>query len=85
MATLISLDGEDLVIRNTEEIRQANSLSGLMLKLDMKGKYPDLANAAKDLIVTAVGDDNVDLDKELRNNAVLGFKALAWACNEGAK
>jgi len=85
MATLISLDGEDLVIRNTEEIRQANSLSGLMLKLDMKGKYPDLANAAKDLVVTAVGDDNVDLDKELRNNAVLGFKALAWACNEGAK
>lgn len=85
MAKLIELDGTDVVIKNTEEIRQANSLSGMMLKLDLQGKYPELKKAAQDLVVTAVGDDHVDLDADLRANAVTGFKALAWACNEGSK
>jgi hypothetical protein len=85
MATLISLDGENEVIKNTEDIRQANRLAGLLLRLDIKGKYPDLPEAAKALIIQSVGDDNVLLNKELRENAVNGFKALAWACNEGSK
>jgi hypothetical protein len=85
MATLISLDGENEVIKNTEDIRQANRLAGLLLRLDIKGKYPDLPEAAKALIVQSIGDDNVLLNKELRENAVNGFKALAWACNEGSK
>lgn len=85
IATLVELDGEDLVVRNTDEIRQANSISGAMLRLDMKGKYPDLGKACEDLVVTAVGADNVALDAELRSKAVLGFKALAWACYTGAE
>lgn len=85
IADLIALDGEDLVIKNTDDIRQANSLSGTMLKLDLKGKYPKLAESAKALIVASVGDDNVLLTKDLRAKAVDGFKALAWACNEGSK
>jgi len=85
VATLISLDGENEVIKNTEDIRQANRLAGLLLRLDIKGKYPDLPEAAKALIIQSVGDDNVLLNKELRENAVNGFKALAWACNEGSK
>jgi|694.fasta_scaffold05623_37 hypothetical protein len=85
MATLISLDGENEVIKNTEDIRQANRLAGLLLRLDIKSKYPDLPEAAKALIVQSIGDDNVLLNKELRENAVNGFKALAWACNEGSK
>ena len=85
IADLIALDGEDLVIKNTDDIRQANSLSGTMLKLDLKGKYPKLAESAKALIVASVGDDNVPLTKDLRAKAVDGFKALAWACNEGSK
>jgi hypothetical protein len=36
IATLVELDGDDEVIKNTEEIRQANKLAGTMLKLDMK-------------------------------------------------
>jgi len=85
MATLIELDGENEVIKSTEEIRQANKLVGPMLKLDIKGKYPDLSSTAENLVVTAIGKDNVLLNKELRSGAVNGFKALAWACNEGSK
>lgn len=85
MATLIDLDGDDQVIKNTEEIRQANRLSGLMLKLDIKGKYPDLSIANQQLVKEAIGDDNILLDKELRKKASESFRALAWACLEGSK
>lgn len=85
MATLIELDGENEVIRNTEEIRQANRLVGPMLKLDIKGKYDDLPESAQALVLEAIGDDNVLLNKELRAKAVEGLKALAWACYEGSK
>jgi len=85
LATLVSLDGEDEVIKNTEEIRQANKLAGTMLKLDMKNKYPKLAEACKAVIIEAIGDDSVALNKESRTQAAEGFKALAWACQQGAK
>jgi hypothetical protein len=85
MSTLVGLDGEDVVIKNTEEIRQANKLVGAMLKLDIKGKYPKLAQAAEKLVVSSIGDDSVMLDTKLREQAAEGFKALAWSCQEGAK
>jgi hypothetical protein len=85
VSTLISLDGENETIKNTEEIRQINKLVGPMLKLDIKGKYPDLANVSQELIVSAIGDDAILLDKELRIKASEAFMALAWAYNEGAK
>lgn len=85
LAQLISLDGENEVIKNTEEIRQANSLAGLLLHLDMKGKYANLSSASKDVVVSAIGDDIILLSKDLRAKAVNGFNALAWACNEGSK
>lgn len=85
ISTLIELDGENEVIKTTEDIRQANSLSGLLLKLDIKGKYPNLAEAAKKVIVTGIGDDDVSLDAQLRKKAAESFRALAWACKEGSK
>jgi hypothetical protein len=85
VATLISLDGENEAIKNTEEIRQINKLIGPMLKLDIKGKYPKLAQASQNLIVSAIGDDVLLLDKELRIKSSEAFQALAWAYNEGAK
>lgn len=85
LAVLIELDGEDEVIKTTEEIRQANSLVGLMLRLNIKGKYPVLAKASQDLIVAAIGDDSVALDNNLRKSAAEAFRALAWAYNEGSK
>lgn len=85
LAKLIALEEDKEIIKTTEEIRQANSLSGTMLDLDIDGAYPQLAENCNNLIVSAIGEDNVSLDKELRKKAVEGFNALAWACNEGAK
>ena len=85
LAKLVEIDGEDEVIKSTEEIRQANSLAGVMLKLDIKGKYPNLAKEAKEVVVAAIGDDQILLSKELRVKAVEGLNALAWACNLGSK
>ena len=85
LAKLVELDGEDEVIKSTEEIRQANSLAGVMLRLDIKGKYPDLAKETKEVVVAAIGDDQIPLSKELRTKAVEGLNALAWACNMGSK
>lgn len=85
LGRLIQLDGDDTVIKNTDEIRQANSIAGPMLKLDIKGKYPNLAKEAKEVIVAAIGDDNIVLSPELRVKGVDGFNALAWAYNEGSK
>jgi hypothetical protein len=85
IATLIELDGENEVIKTTEDIRQANSLSGLLLRLDIKGKYENLSEATTKVIKTGIGDDDVSLDPELRKKASESFRALAWACKEGSK
>lgn len=85
IARLIELDGEDMVIKNTEEIKQANGLVGPMLRLDIKGKYPSLSKNCQAVLVNQIGDDNVTLTKELRNSAVEAFRALGWACYEGSK
>lgn len=85
LGRLIQLDGEDTVVKNTDEIRQANSIAGVMLRLDIKGKYPTLAKEAKEVIVASIGDDNINLTPDLRVKAVEGFNALAWAYNEASK
>jgi hypothetical protein len=83
IATLIELD--DTIIKNTEEIREANKLSGSMLRLNIKDKYPEFPQAATNLIVKYIGDDNIALSQDLRQKSVEAFRALAWACNEGSK
>jgi hypothetical protein len=85
LGRLVQLDGEDLVIKSTDEIRQANSIAGVMLRLDIKGKYADLPKEAKEVIVASIGDDNINLTPDLRVKAVEGFNALAWAYNEASK
>lgn len=85
MATLIELDNEDTVIKDTAAIKQANSLSGKMLRLNIKDKYPNLAESSRELVVSAIGDDDVVLDNELRIKAVNAFRALSWAFYEGSK
>lgn len=85
LATLIELDGDNEVVKTTEEIRQANSLSGVMLRLNIKGSYPGLSEASQVLLSSQIGDDMVTLDSNLRKKAADTFRALAWACNEGTK
>ena len=85
LATLVELDGEDQVVKDTATIKEANSLSGKMLRLNIKDKYPGLAEAAKDLVVVAIGEDDVALDEKTRLNAVDAFRALSWAFYEGGQ
>ena len=84
MATLIELD-DDKIIVDTSSIKEANSIAGKMLRLDIKGKYPDLAEAAKDVVDTGIGDDDVLLNPKLRTKAAECFRALSWAFYEGSK
>lgn len=82
LANLIRLDGTDQVVSSTEHIRQANSIGGKLLHLDLKGKYPTLAKENNDVIIKAIGDDNVALTSELRTKSSDAFMALAWAYNQ---
>lgn len=85
LATLVELDGANQVVKTTEDIRQANILSGNMLNLNIKDKYKDLGTNSNEVLVFCIGSDNVMLSPELRTKAVSAFKALSWACNEGSK
>lgn len=85
LAVLIKLDGENEVIKTTEEVRQANSLSGLMLQMNIKDKYDGLPEATNTVVLKEIGDDIVPLDEDLRGKAVKAFMALSWACLEGSK
>jgi hypothetical protein len=85
IATLIELDGEDQIVKDTNAIREVNSIAGKMLRLDVKDKYPNLAEAAKSLIVSAIGDDDVVLNGDLRDKSAEAFRALSWAFYQGSK
>lgn len=85
IAMIISLDNDNAIVKTTSEIREVNSVAGSLMNLNLKGKYPDLASTAKDLVVAAVGDDVAVLNDSSREQATAAFKALAWACYEGAK
>lgn len=85
IAKLIQLDGENEVIKSTDEIREANKIAGAFYNLELKGKYPDLTESATKVVVQHIGDDNVSLDPILRQKAVEAFNGLAWACSEGSK
>ena len=84
MATLIELD-DDKIIVDTSSIKEANSIAGKMLKLDIKDKYPNLAEVAQDLITTGIGDDDILLTEELREKSAESFRALSWAFYQGSK
>lgn len=85
IAILIELEGEKTVVKTTDEIREANSLAGIMLRMNIKGEYDNLSAATNDVIVAGIGSDNIALNPDLRKKAAESFRALAWACYEGAK
>jgi len=85
LALLISLDEEDEAIKDTATIRQANSLAGVMLRLNLKDKYENLSTTMDNFIKVGIGDDDLVLDKELRQKGVDSFNALSWACYEASK
>lgn len=84
LSVLMAID-DNAIIEDTAGIREANSLAGKMLNLDIKDKYDGLAAAAKDLMVAAVGEDDVSLTEESRKKAVQAFRALSWAFYKGSR
>jgi hypothetical protein len=84
LATLISLDGNDTIIKDTVSIREANILAAKMLKIDIRDKYPDLAEALEALVLQHIGNDDVVLDTTLRQKSVEAFRSLSWAFYKGA-
>lgn len=85
MATLIELDGENKVINDTASIREANSLAGQMLRLDIKNKYLGLADACRLVVTTAIGEEEAVLNNDTRSKACEAFRALSWVFYEGSK
>jgi hypothetical protein len=85
LAKLIGLDGENETIKNTDEIRDANRIAGLLYDLDLSGKYPELTETTTNVVKNYIGDDNVVLDPVLRKRAVEAFNGLSWAFYEGSK
>lgn len=85
MAILIELKDTEQIVNSTSAIREANILAGKMLRLNIKDKYPDLADSSKDLVIAAIGDNDVVLDDVSRARAVEAFRALSWAFYEGSK
>lgn len=83
LAKLISINDDDTLIKNTEEIREANKLSGKMLELNIKDKYTDLGEELNGVVKSYIGDDNIALSPELRQRSVDVFKAIAWALTKG--
>jgi hypothetical protein len=94
IARLIELDGDNEIVKTTTEIAEVNSVAGRLMNLQLRGQYPDLAKAAKSLVVNALNgevdaeESEVDvavLNAESRSVAVAAFDALAWGCFEGSK
>jgi hypothetical protein len=85
LALLIKMDNENQIIKTTDEIREANSVSGMLLNLNLVDKYPDLAESCENVVVTAIGLDNIPVSAEIRSKTVEAFEALSWATYEGSK
>ena len=85
IATLIRLNGDNVIVDNTKTLRQINSVCGQMLNLDIKGKYVDLAKACEDVVIAAIGDKEINLSDDDREKAAQAFDGLSWAYYQGSK
>ena len=68
------------LIDTTEKFRRFNSTAGQInfAGQSLKDKYNGLGSAIDDLIKNAIGNENVELDKEKRDKLVNLLKAIAW-------
>lgn len=72
-------------VKTKEDIRKVNVASGKILfdQLGIKGDYPGLSKAIDKVIMDNVGK-NGPLDSATREKARAAFRAVAWACYQGA-
>lgn len=72
------------LIDTTEKFRRFNSTAGQInfAGQSLKDKYNGLGKAIDDLIKDAIGNDNVELNQEKRNQLVQLLKAIAWTLRQ---
>ncbi len=78
-ARLIGLDDAQGVIKSTADIRAAHGMAGKLMALNIKGKYPGLADAVDKAIMDVVGNQSRSLDAGVRKDAVAVLNGLSWA------
>ena len=72
------------LIDTTEKFRRFNSTAGQInfAGQSLKDKYNGLGKAIDDLIKNTIGNDNVELNQEKRDNLVRLLKAIAWTLRQ---
>lgn len=85
LSLLISMDKDNEVVKTTAEIKEANAVAGKLINAELKGKYEGLTEAAREVVVKAIGINNVTLTEELRSKAAEAFMTLSWAAYQGAQ
>ena len=81
-ADCIEGDKENLV-KNTGQVASAHSRSGRLLFGDeLKGKHPKLGKAVDAAIFAHIGEGDLPLTGERRQQVVEVFRALAWAAEQ---
>lgn len=85
MSTLVAVDGDTSIIKSTNDIRNAVSLVGDMLRMNISSKYEDFEKETTEFVQSMIGTEDIMLDSDTRAEAVKAFQALAWACLQGSK
>lgn len=81
MADVISKDKEFL--QNTEQFRTFNITAGkLYFDTKLKNKYDTLGESIDQIIIQAIGKENVSLDSTKREKLVNVLNALAWSVKQ---
>lgn len=81
MADIISKDKEFL--QNTEQFRTFNITAGkLYFDTKLKNKYDTLGESVDQIIIQAIGKENVSLDSTKREKLVNVLNALAWSVKQ---
>lgn len=81
MADIISKDKEFL--QNTEQFRSFNIAAGkLYFDTKLKNKYDTLGESVDQIIIEAIGKENVSLDSTKREKLVNVLNALAWSVKQ---
>ena len=75
------VQNEPNIIKTTGQFREFNKVSGGLnfAGLEMKNKYPDLGEAIDDIIMDALGKEDVPLDSKKREALYNVLHAIAWS------
>lgn len=81
MADIVSKDTEFL--KSTEQFRNFNVTAGkLYFDTRLKNKYETLGESIDQIIIQAIGKENVALDSAKRDKLVKTLNALAWGVKQ---